>query len=99
VFGDLYTYTSPPAVSAVSPTSGPLAGGNSVTITGSGFSGATGVTFGSVPATNFTVVSNTRISVLAPAEPAGLHNVFVTGPTGTSAAVFGDLYTYSASPG
>jgi hypothetical protein len=52
------------------------------------------VTFGSVAATTFTVVSNTTISVLAPAQPAGLHNVFVTGPAGTSAAAFGDLFTY-----
>ncbi len=84
-----------PTVSNVSPSSGPPAGGTSVTITGSGFTGATGVAFGSVKATNFTVVSSTEITVVSPAQPAGLHNVFVTGPGGTSAAVFADLFTYT----
>ena len=101
VFGDLFTYvsppvtgSSPPAISSISPNSGPAAGGTSVTITGTGFTGATGVAFGGVAATNFTVVSSTQISVVSPAQPAGLHNVYVTGPAGTSAAVFGDLFTY-----
>ncbi|MGO9857079.1 MAG: IPT/TIG domain-containing protein [Acidimicrobiales bacterium] len=83
-----------PTVSKVSPNSGPVAGGTSVTITGSGFTGATSVAFGAVATTNFTVVSSTQITAVAPAQPAGLHNVFVTGPGGTSAAVFGDLFTY-----
>jgi hypothetical protein len=52
------------------------------------------VAFGGVAATNFTVTSSTKISVVTPAHPAGLHNVSVTGPAGTSAAVFGDLFTY-----
>ena len=98
VIGDLFTYVSPPAVTSVSPNSGPAAGGTSVTITGSGFTGATAVAFGSVAATKFTVVSSTQISVVSPAQPAGLHNVYVTGPAGTSAAVIGDLFTYVSPP-
>ena len=43
-----------PAVTAVSPTSGPLAGGTSVTITGRAFSLATEVDFGATAATSFT---------------------------------------------
>ena len=37
-------------VTGLNPDEGPLAGGTSVTITGSGFTGATGVSFGSTAA-------------------------------------------------
>jgi hypothetical protein len=82
-----------PTVTSISPTSGLPAGGNTVTITGSGFTGATGVDLGVVAATSFAVVSNTQITFATPKQTAGLHNVTVTGPTGTSADVSGDLYT------
>jgi hypothetical protein len=95
VSGDLYTDLSPPAVTSISPTAGLPAGGNTVTITGSGFTGATAVDLGVVAATSFTVVSNTQITFVTPKQTAGLHNVTVTGPTGTSADVSGDLYTDS----
>ncbi|WP_310305549.1 IPT/TIG domain-containing protein, partial [Sphingomonas sp. BE270] len=48
-----------PTVTAVSPTSGPAAGGTAVTITGTGFTGATAVKFGATSATGITVVSAT----------------------------------------
>ncbi|MHB8451064.1 MAG: beta strand repeat-containing protein, partial [Mycobacteriales bacterium] len=50
-----YTITSVPKVTSLSPTTGPVAGGTSVTITGQGFTGATGVKFGTFTAT-FTIV-------------------------------------------
>ena len=56
---DQFTYTAAPAVTGLSPTSGPAAGGTSVTITGTGFTGATAVDFGTTAATSYTVVSNT----------------------------------------
>ncbi|KAJ5151505.1 hansenula MRAKII killer toxin-resistant protein 1 precursor [Penicillium canariense] len=92
-----YTYVATPVVSSVSPTSGPAAGGNTVSILGSGFTGATAVTFGSTPAT-FTVNSNTQITAVAPAGPSGGGPVpvVVTGPGGTSGA--GVNYTYVATP-
>ncbi|MEA2315780.1 MAG: hypothetical protein QOI03_2472, partial [Solirubrobacteraceae bacterium] len=45
----------PPAVTGISPSSGPAAGGTSVSITGTSFTGATAVRFGSAAASNFTV--------------------------------------------
>ena len=78
-------------VTAVSPTSGTTAGGTTVTVTGSGFTGATKVAFGTVSA-GYTVVSSTRITAVSPAETSGLRNIFVTGPGGTSPAVTADQF-------
>ena len=91
-----YVAPPPPTVSAVSPPSGTSAGGTAVTITGTGFTGATRVAFGTVAA-SYTVVSSTQITAVSPAEPAGLRNVFVTTPGGTSAAVMADWF-YVAPP-
>jgi alpha-tubulin suppressor-like RCC1 family protein len=64
------TSTAPcPAVTKVSPEAGPHAGGTTVTITGSGFTGATAVEFGPFTTTNFTVDSPTQITAVTP--PAG----------------------------
>src|SRR5579859_6422968 len=53
-----------PLITAIDPLSGPV--GTQVTITGGGFTGATKVTFGSVPATAYTVVSPTTIQATVP---------------------------------
>jgi hypothetical protein len=92
---DLFTYkVAGPAVTSISPSSGPITGGTTVTITGTGFTGATKVAFGDVAATSFTVVSSTEITAVSPAQAAAAHNVYVTTPAGTSAPVMADLFTY-----
>ena len=84
-----------PAVTALAPASGPTAGGNHVTIKGRQFTGATGVSFAANPAPVFTVVDDTRIVAEAPAGSAGVAQVTVTTPDGTSAtADTGNDYTY-----
>ena len=89
----------PPTVSGVSPTAGPIAGGNTVTLTGTNFvSGAT-VKFGSVAGTSVSVVSPTEITVNAPAQSsAGPVDVIVTTPGGTSTTSSADRYTYDPVP-
>jgi len=98
---DRYSYTGAPVVSSVSPSQGPAAGGNPVTITGVGFAAASAVTFGpdNSPA-GFSVDSDTQITVpAAPAGGAGVTvDVTVTGPAGTSATSSADQYTYVAVP-
>ncbi|MFJ2271958.1 IPT/TIG domain-containing protein, partial [Streptomyces sp. NPDC087849] len=42
-----YTYAATPALIAVSPNQGPASGGTTVTLTGTGLTGATAVNFGS----------------------------------------------------
>ncbi|WP_234365441.1 IPT/TIG domain-containing protein, partial [Streptomyces sp. RTd22] len=68
--GVTYTYVVSPVLSGVSPNQGPAAGGTSVALTGSGFSGVTAVRFGSVLASSFTVVSSTQITAVAPSGSA-----------------------------
>jgi IPT/TIG domain len=89
--------TPAPAVTGVSPASGPTAGGNTVTITGTGFTNASAVSFGPAAATSFTVSSDTQITATAPPGAAGAVDVLVTVPaTGSSTSSAADQYTYLA---
>jgi alpha-tubulin suppressor-like RCC1 family protein len=81
------------SVASVNPHGGSTAGGTSVILTGTGFTGATAVSFGSTPAASFTVNSDTSITAIAPSG-SGAVNVSVTTPGGRSAAGAGDLFTY-----
>jgi hypothetical protein len=82
-----------PAVTALSPGSGPSVSGATVTITGTGFTGTTGVNFGSTPAAAFSVDSDTSISATTPAG-SGTVDVTVTNPAGTSPTSSADQFTY-----
>jgi hypothetical protein len=82
----------PPTVSAVTPNSGLVDGGTSVTITGTDFTATTRVTFGGVAATGVTVTSATSLTAVSPAGPAGSASVLVTNVAGTNAA--NTLFTY-----
>lgn len=88
-----YTYAAVPvpAISSLSPSSGPTAGGNVVTINGTNLSGATSVLFGGSPATILTNTA-TQITVSAPAG-TGTVNVTVSTAGGTSNGL---AYTYAA---
>ena len=89
------TVVPPPTVTGVSPASGPTAGGTRVTVTGTDFTGATAVRFGA-SAASFTVTSPTSITATAPVNAAGTYDVTVTTPSGTSATLAADQYTYIA---
>jgi hypothetical protein len=95
---DQYSYTNGPSVAAITPASGPTAGGTSVTITGANFTGATAVKFGTTNATTFTVNSGIKITATAPAGAAGTVDIRVTTPGGTSATSAADHYTYAGPP-
>jgi hypothetical protein len=95
---DQYTFVAAPTVTGIAPTSGPTAGGTTVTITGTGFTGDTAVLFDSDAASSFTVVSDTSITAVTPAHDAGTVDVTVTTPGGTSATSAADQYTFGASP-
>jgi len=81
-------------VSGLTPTTGPPAGGTSVTISGTDFADATAVDFGSTPASSYTVDSSTSITAVAP-PGTGTVDVTVVGPDGTSATSSADQFTYT----
>jgi hypothetical protein len=85
-----------PTVGSVSPSGGATAGGTVVTITGTGFTGASAVSFGGARARSFTVNSSTRITALSSAHAAGQSRVTVTTSGGTSAENV--LFTFIARP-
>ncbi|SHH24803.1 cell wall-binding repeat-containing protein [Desulfosporosinus lacus] len=85
-----------PVISSITPSSGPESGGITVTINGSGFTGATVVNFGTALGTNLTVISDTSITVTSPAG-TGTIDVTVTTPDGTSAKNLSDEFTYTSA--
>src|SRR5665213_1722898 len=76
-------FTPTPRVTGISVTQGPATGGTSVVITGTGFTAATAVSFGGVPAASFTITGDISITAVAPAAPAGPVDVTVTSAGGT----------------
>ncbi|MBC7724914.1 MAG: IPT/TIG domain-containing protein [Burkholderiaceae bacterium] len=83
-----FTYTALgvvlPTISSLVPDNGPVIGGTVVTITGSGFTGATGVLFDGLPGTAVAVDSDTQITVTSPAHIAGPVDVVVVKAGGNS---------------
>jgi hypothetical protein len=92
---DQFTYLPPaPTVSGISPSSGPQAGGTSVTITGQNLENASAVDFGSNPAA---VTSDSATSITATSPPgSGSVTVSVTTASGTGSA--SQQFTYIAPP-
>ncbi|MEP9358074.1 IPT/TIG domain-containing protein [Sphingomonas sp. KR3-1] len=97
-----YTYAAVPVVTAVSPNAGPIAGGGMVTISGSGFAGATptfAVKFGGTNAFPYYVDSDTQIRAEVPGRATGTVDVTVRTPYGgTSTPSAADVYSYAAAP-
>lgn len=91
-----YTYLAVPTLNTVTPNSGPIGGGTSVTLTGTGLTGASSVTFGGVSATGWTINSPTQITATIPAGNAGVVNVSVT--TAAGSASLTNAFTYIAPP-
>lgn len=86
-----------PAILLLGPGSGPVAGGTTVTIAGTDFTGATGVKFGNAPASSFTVESENRLTAVSPAAPGpGVVDVSVTTFAGTSPPTGFDRFEYTA---
>jgi Autotransporter beta-domain/Cadherin-like beta sandwich domain/IPT/TIG domain len=93
-----YTFVTPalPTITSLATTSGPAAGGTSVVITGTNFTGATAVSFGGTAATSYAVNSSTQITATTAAHAAGPTDVVVTTANGTATSA--GAYTYVAAP-
>lgn len=90
--------TTVPSVTAVRPTSGPIAGGTRVTITGTRLAKATAVTFGGVKGTRLHVTSTRQVEVTTPRHAAGRVAVRVVAPQGTSAVTSASRFTFVKPP-
>ncbi|MFF6783708.1 IPT/TIG domain-containing protein, partial [Streptomyces sp. NPDC012510] len=86
-----------PVVSSVSPNQGSVSGGTTITVTGTSFTGATAVRFGSKAATSFTVNSSTQITAVSPSG-TGTVNVTVTTSQGTSTQTVTFTYVTTSAP-
>ncbi len=75
-----FTYVPVPVINSFTPTTG--GNGTTITLTGTNFTGATGVSFGGVPAASFIVNSNTSITAV-PSTAGASGNVSVTNANGT----------------
>jgi len=75
-----FTFVPAPTITSFTPASGYI--GNTITITGTNFTGATTVTFGGTAAASYTVVSATTITAVLGSGATG--SVSVTTPGGTA---------------
>ena len=94
-----FSYFPPPTLTAVNPTFVvSLSGGQSVTLTGTGFLNAsvasTTVTFGGLAATNLAVQNDSTLTCDIPAHAAGLVDVQLSNPNGIATLV--NAFTYVA---
>ena len=91
---DQFTYT--PAVTAISPASGPAGGGTAVIIYGLALDDVTAVDFGTTPATSFSYNYYAQLTATSPAG-TGMVDVTVTTSDGTSVTSAADQFTYNAA--
>ncbi len=92
---DQFTYA--PTVTGIAPTTGGTTGGTTVTITGTGFIGASGVQFGAAAASSYSVVSASSITAVSPPGSAGTVDITVTTLAGTSVTSGADKFTYGTT--
>ncbi|WP_396936714.1 midcut-by-XrtH protein [Mycolicibacterium sp.] len=87
-----FTYVSGSTLTAINPTSGSASGGVGLTLTGTGLTGATSVTFDGIPATSVNVVNSTTITAVTPPHAAGIVDVVVDTPSGGATLTNGFTY-------
>jgi uncharacterized protein (TIGR03437 family) len=88
--GDSFSRLPPKLVSAT-PSTGPIAGGNTIVLSGSNLGSTSSVLFGTTPATSYFVNDPTSVSVVAPAGTIGVVNIVLSTPDGSATLT----YTYT----
>jgi hypothetical protein len=95
---DVSVMAAPPTLSRIMPAAGPVAGGTTVTITGSGFQSQTKVAFGSLVATSVTFNSVANLTVVTPAySTVGPVNVVINNANGPT-AVLTNGFVFAGTP-
>jgi len=98
--GNLYTYVTPPSLSAVAspvPALGLIHGGTAVTLSGANLTGVTTVTFGGAPASSVSVVNANTITCVTPAHAKGLVDIVATNGYGSATLTNGFTYLIPAA--
>lgn len=93
------TFEAPPTITSISPTSGDIAGGTSVTITGTNFTGTGEVTIGGAPATSVVVVNSTTVTAVTPAGSSGAAGLTLATGAGLVHETSAFTYTGGSSGG
>ena len=96
---DIVSTTPTPAVfgvTSISPMGDNIAGGITVTLTGTVFATGITVTLGGNACTSITIVSSTSLTCVTPGHAAGTVDVVIT--SGSSIVTLAGGFTYSASP-
>ncbi|MEM7165183.1 MAG: lamin tail domain-containing protein [Planctomycetota bacterium] len=81
-----------PQITAISPNSGPAAGGTAVVLTGTAFQPGSVPLLGGAPLLNYQYVNGTQVLGVTPPGSAGIVDVTVTTPAGTGFLSPGFLY-------
>ncbi|MGD0089866.1 MAG: IPT/TIG domain-containing protein [Planctomycetota bacterium] len=95
--GFAYNLGPAPAVSGLSPASGPSNGGTNLTIAGTNFSDGATVDFGGTQAGSVSFVSATQLLATTPAHAAGAVDVDVVNPDGQVGTLAGG-FAFSPAP-
>ena len=91
-----FTFTHlPPVITSITPDSGTISGGASVTLNGENFQSGATVTFGRRDAADVVVVSSTEITAKVPPGEAGAVDVTIRNPDGQVVMI---SFTYIALP-
>jgi len=93
-----YTYEGP-TIGSIDPNHGPIAGGTTITITGTGFAVGTTITVGGAPCTAVNIISATQVTCVTADHAAGAVDVVVTVPAfGTTTSSGGFTYDGPTAP-
>ncbi|MBR58858.1 MAG: hypothetical protein CMH54_12670 [Myxococcales bacterium] len=93
---DGYQYTAPPEVNTVVPAAGPTAGGQTVTLSGTGFVEPFEVRLGTTLVNDIELVNDNTIEITTPPSAAGSVDIWVT--TSYGASITQDGYMYYDTP-
>ncbi len=94
---DAFTFTAIPTIATIAPNSGPIAGGTTVTVTGTAFQTGVFVLIDNQPCTNVVLVTSTQLTCVTPMGTVGPADV-VVGNLDGGAVTATDGYTFLPAP-
>lgn len=90
----LFTYLPAPVFTSISPNTGSIAGGDSVTIKGSNLGTTTSITIGGAEVATFTIADDSTLNATTPPGTAGAVDVVINAAGGDSGTSGAGAFTY-----